>query len=215
MQIQNLYQQLRCPIGKDAVAIGEIMSESNKQMIQNTINKISWPENANVLEIGPGNGKHVSTILNTSKNLQYAGVEISAEMYNESIDNNTDHIESDQASFRLYDGVVLPYDDENFDIILTVNTIYFWENPEDFLEEIKRVVSRHGIICVTFLHEETTQSQDFLGPSFQHFSYNKFLDLVHKCDLKTRSYSLCKESVINKIGQHLDREYGIYQLMRK
>jgi ubiquinone/menaquinone biosynthesis C-methylase UbiE len=38
----------------------------------------------------------------------------------------------------------IPFEDESFDRILTVHTIYFWPDPERGLREILRVLKRGG-----------------------------------------------------------------------
>ncbi|MGK0316027.1 MAG: SAM-dependent methyltransferase [Saprospiraceae bacterium] len=212
MDIQNLKEQLRCPKGDLAKHVGDIMNESNKHMIAKCIDKIDFKGNERILEIGQGNGKHVHDLLQNHKSVSYEGIEISAEMYNESIENNTEYIENDRTVFRLYDGLILPYMNDSFDVILTINTIYFWEDAESFLTEIRRVVSPQGSIYITFLHKETTENQTFLDDDFQHYSYDTFLELVDSCGLVLRRYFLKKECAINKIGQYIDRYYGIYQL---
>jgi SAM-dependent methyltransferase len=50
----------------------------------------------------------------------------------------------------LYEGKKLPFEDETFDKIFTVNTVYFWENPVEFLNEIYRVLKDDGTFVLTF-----------------------------------------------------------------
>ena len=50
----------------------------------------------------------------------------------------------DKARFLLYDGSNLPLEEESFDKVFSVNTIYFWEDPSHMLSELARVLRPEG-----------------------------------------------------------------------
>jgi ubiquinone/menaquinone biosynthesis C-methylase UbiE len=212
MNIPNLAEQLRCPNGDRAIEIGKLMNESNRVLIDKTIEKLLAKTGVKILEIGPGNGNHVAQILESSQDLYYEGLEISAEMYNEAIEENKKYVEEDRAFFRLYEGKLLPYRDQCFDIIISINTIYFWKDSSSFFDEITRVLKPNGKIIITFIHRETTEKQEFLSTNFQHFSHDEFMKLIIQKNLKVSSFTINKENATNKAGKSINRIYGIYQI---
>src|SRR5690606_39310862 len=84
----------------------------------------------------------VTKILKTHTEIQYFGIDISALMHKEAVTANQTYIQNNRADFQLYDGLELPYPKNLFDGIFSVNTVYFWENPQAFLHEIYREIGR-------------------------------------------------------------------------
>jgi SAM-dependent methyltransferase len=54
-------------------------------------------------------------------------------------------------NFSLFYGIKIPFTDSYFDKIFTVNTIYFWIKPSDFISEIHRVLKVKEILIFTFI----------------------------------------------------------------
>jgi SAM-dependent methyltransferase len=54
-------------------------------------------------------------------------------------------------NFSLFYGIKIPFTDSYFDKIFTVNTIYFWIKPSDFISEIHRVLKVKEILILTFI----------------------------------------------------------------
>ncbi|MHC0443676.1 class I SAM-dependent methyltransferase, partial [Flavobacterium sp. 3-210] len=75
-------------------------------------------------------------------------------MFQEARKINRNFVSQKQAFFSLYDGNKIPFEDETFDKVFTVNTIYFWQKPEDLLSEIYRVLKPNGNFCLTFAEED-------------------------------------------------------------
>ena len=118
----QIEKQLSCPTGEEGIEMGHIMNKSNLDMTLNSIRFLDIRKGNSILELGHGNCGHLKIILNSSEDVQYVGLEISDTMRKESLKNNP----NTQATFKLYDGTKIPYPDNHFDHIFTVNTIYFW-----------------------------------------------------------------------------------------
>lgn len=91
------------------------------------------------MEIGFGNGRYISEILNKKDNLFYYGLDFSSTMVKQAEEliasqhlNNAEAIEADLSNN--------PFPNNTFDIALTINTIYFWNNPLEDAKEIYRVL---------------------------------------------------------------------------
>ncbi|MEZ7930152.1 MAG: methyltransferase domain-containing protein [Flavobacteriales bacterium] len=78
----------------------------------------------------------------------------------------------------LYEGINIPYDDNTFDKIFTVNTIYFWENRVQFLAEIKRVLKADGEFSIGFVNESSMRELTFVKNRFELFSKEKINKLI-------------------------------------
>lgn len=136
--LKILAQNLANPQGKKGIEIGEMMNDTNIGMTLESIQTLLIEDDEHILEIGHGNADHVKSILNKATNIKYTGIDISETMHNEAKRLNK-HFEG-QADFVLYEGRKLPFQDKTFAKIFTVNTVYFWEQPVEYLNEIYRVL---------------------------------------------------------------------------
>ncbi len=157
-ELQALAKQLSCPKGDLGKEIGLRMNQSNFGMILSGIEAIQISENDRILELGPGNAAHVNDIFSLNENLKYIGLEISETMVLEACFNNQVLYGEEKVDFQLYDGENIPFENERFDKIFTVNTLYFWNNPHRLLSEIYRVLSKRGFFVLVYLDKETLDS---------------------------------------------------------
>ncbi|WP_052305756.1 hypothetical protein [Pseudopedobacter saltans] len=102
--LQSIAKQLSNPTGVEGIQMGEIMNESNAGMITSTIKTLNLVDNQSILELGHGNCSHLADILNSAKNLEYAGLEISDTMHQQASEKNSPFL-SEKIRFELYDGI--------------------------------------------------------------------------------------------------------------
>src|SRR5205085_6128910 len=107
----------------------------NRLMNLETISQLGIADNDNILEIGMGNGYFVKEILTSAKNVKYTGCDFSYTMVNEAASLNVTL--ASQVKFIQAKAEQLPFDDGYFNKVFTVNTIYFWEDPQCTLAEFK------------------------------------------------------------------------------
>jgi ubiquinone/menaquinone biosynthesis C-methylase UbiE len=166
-ELLEIAKQLSNPEGSEGVKTGERMSHGNGQMIHRTMDLLDIKPNDFVLEIGPGNGGHIHSILETRENVKYQGVDISATMVEEANRMNEEAVKSGRVSFTLSDGKTLDFPDHTFDKIFTVNTVYFWEYPPEYTAEIFRVLKTGGIFALSLSDGQFMKNLPFTKFGFQ------------------------------------------------
>ena len=72
--------------------VAQMMYQTNLSMIKHALRYLSISDADRVLEIGYGNGKHISLFFEKMPNVLYQGLEISPLMYEQSIIQNKKHI---------------------------------------------------------------------------------------------------------------------------
>jgi SAM-dependent methyltransferase len=149
-QAKALASQLKCPMGDTGQELAHSLNLWNLPMIVSALNALGIEEDDRILEAGPGNGGLLNYILSLAENLHYDGVEISPLMYEQARAANNVFIAEGLAEYALYDGVNLPYEDGIFTKVLSVNTVYFWEEPAWLLAEMCRVLTAGGRVCLSF-----------------------------------------------------------------
>lgn len=177
---KNMAAQLRKPQGEDGIKTGEWMNTGNLQMNKNTLSVLD-PQNGDyILEIGMGNGLFVKDIVENKPLLRYTGCDLSQEMVTEAAKLNAAHLKSGQVNFLQGTLLDLPMQDESFDKLFTVNTIYFWDREIDALKELKRVLKPNGLLIIALRPKRQMMHYPFSKYGFNMFSKEELSDLLTK-----------------------------------
>lgn len=139
------------------------MNESHAALTMWGISHFDWRGDENVLDIGCGGGanlKHMSARIKTG---HLTGVDYSKVSVQESRKLNADDIEDGRMDIMEASVEKLPFEDESFDKITTVESFYFWPDPQQNLKEVYRVLKQGG----TFLLVAEIYGRPDLSPAVQ------------------------------------------------
>jgi ubiquinone/menaquinone biosynthesis C-methylase UbiE len=211
--LKILAQNLANPQGEKGIEIGEMMNATNIGMTLESIKTLLIEDNEAVLEIGHGNADHVKSIVNKAQNIHYTGIDISETMHYEAKRLNEEF--KNQAEFVLYEGKKLPFEDKTFDKIFTVNTVYFWEEPVDFLNEIHRVLKDNGTFVLTFGQRNFMEKLLFTQFDFTLYNTDEMEQTVSKSYFKRMKISEKEEEVKSKTGNEtITRNYTVFTIKK-
>lgn len=213
--LKEIAAQLRQPAGEGGLKIADAMHESNIAMTQAAIDSLQLKPNDRVLEIGHGNCAHLNRILEKAAGIKYQGIDISELMNETAISLNRKHVDSKQAEFTLYDGNLLPFEFGSFDKIMTVNTIYFWNEPADFLKEIWKVLKPEGLFSIGFGQKAYMEKLPFTGYGFKLYDDKYFKALIKQSGFEINDSKTFKDHIISKTGEPIDRVFTIAVLRKK
>jgi ubiquinone/menaquinone biosynthesis C-methylase UbiE len=177
-QLQQIAAQLRKPHGDDGLKTAEWMNKGNLRIHLDTLAVLNAEADDKILEIGMGNGFFVKEILAKHPSIIYTGCDFSELMIEESQKINADWISKGQANFILSDVASLPFADNSFNKIFTINTIYFWEDESKALNELKRVLQPNGKLIIGFRPKHYTVKYPFIKYGFKQFSKEDVVKLV-------------------------------------
>ncbi|AZB02101.1 class I SAM-dependent methyltransferase [Chryseobacterium joostei] len=207
-ELKILAQNLANPQGEKGIEIGEMMNATNIGMTLESIRTLLIEDNQHILEIGHGNAGHLKSLLSLAQDLKYTGVDISETMHNEAKKLNKEF--QTQADFVLYEGKKLPFEDQTFDKIFTVNTVYFWENPVEFLNEIYRILKDNGTFVLTFGQRDFMEKLPFTAYDFTLYNNDEMEELVSQSHFKRMKTSEKEEEIKSKTGNEtIQRIYTI------
>ena len=213
-ELKELASQFRKPNGNYGLQIGQAMNETNMSMTRKTLEHLSLMDNDQVLEIGHGNANHLLELLDQAQNLHYFGLEISELMSQESEKFSIENQLTNTSTFQLYDGTYIPFKDNLFDKLFTVNTLYFWQEPTNLLNELNRVLKPNGTLCITFVDEETLNQRAYTDFGFTKYNHDTFRKLVAKSTLKLMSLKQYSEIVRPKMPDEVERKYWVATLTK-
>ncbi|MCC9063005.1 class I SAM-dependent methyltransferase [Flavobacterium piscisymbiosum] len=206
-ELQAIASQLKHPTGEKGIEMGNMMNETNINMTRHSIQNLQIEAGNKILELGHGNAGHVEFIFEQAENIKYYGLEMSELMFQEARQTNRNYVSQKQAFFSIYDGNTIPFEDNSFNKVFTVNTIYFWQEPEKLLSEIYRVLQSKGILCITFAEESFMKQLPFTQFEFELYSTEKAEKLIEKSSFKIINKETLTEKVKSKTGELVDRAF--------
>lgn len=208
---KELAKQLRCPSGEDGVKVGDAMYESNNNMIYKTIDRLKLSPNTDILELGFGNGRHLPYLFSKEENLNYSGVELSNVMLEEARIFNQELVDSKKTMFYTgCDTGRMLFDDKSFDIFFSINTIYFWEEPHKYFQEIYRILRSEGQITLSYIQKDFAMKQEFVSEDIFHFHKTEWLiRLLTNVGFYNIEQWQYMENTKNKLGQSVVRPFVI------
>lgn len=198
--------QLRKPTGNDGLETGVRMNTGNKFINLYTIEAMDIQPNDHILEIGMGNGYFVKDILAKHDSVRYAGLDFSEDMVSESIKMNQKSVEEGKTTFTPGDGSDMPFADNSFDKIFTINTIYFWEDQTKVFQEFKRVLKNDGQIYISVRPKSTMEKYPFVKYGFNVFSKDDLCQLIEQNKFKVTEVIEKEEPLMDKYGQSIAAE---------
>ncbi|GEN65618.1 class I SAM-dependent methyltransferase [Chryseobacterium rhizosphaerae] len=212
-ELKILAHNLANPQGEKGIEIGEMMNATNIGMTLESTKALVIEDDEHILEIGHGNAAHLKTIISLAQNVRYTGIDISETMHQEA--RRLNEAFGNQADFVLYEGSILPFKDETFNKIFTVNTVYFWENPVAFLNEIYRVLKDDGTFVLTFAQKDFMEKLPFTAYDFTLYNNAEMEELISQSHFKRMKTSEREEEIKSKTGEEtIQRIYTVLTIKK-
>ena len=128
-------------------AFGEDFSQdgfSNKEQIDMILQYIPQNDDVHILDIGCGNGKMLGYLQKSSKACIY-GFD-----YSEEAIKTAQILFSEKAEFR--EGIIgqIEYPEEKFDVIISMDTLYFAPDMTAFVAQVKKWLKKDGVFFVGY-----------------------------------------------------------------
>ena len=170
-----LARQLGSPAGAGGRLIFSVMNRYNRPLYEETVRLLA-PSNADsILDVGCGNG-FVLNMLARQYDCIFAGIDTSSSIIETASRRCHKHVESGKITLACQNAGTMSFADASFDKAYTINTVYFWENLNDTMLEIQRVLKPNGLFVNTLYSNETLSR-------FSHtrFGYRRFTveELTH------------------------------------
>jgi ubiquinone/menaquinone biosynthesis C-methylase UbiE len=145
-----LNKQYPCPRGVIGRFAGELMVRQHAEETIWTVSLADIQPTDHVLEIGFGAGKAIELLAEKTTRGSVAGIDLSPTMVKRAKRRNARAVRAGRVTLQQGDAAQLPFEDQQFDKVVTIHTIYFWSNPEAILIEILRVLKPGGMCFITF-----------------------------------------------------------------
>ena len=137
----NRYIAAQC--GKPQGIIGALITTMqnivNAAMYRKAVSLVDVSANDKVLDIGYGNG-HLLKKIYRKNHADLYGIDISDDARAMALRRNTEARKAGKLHLRIGDCCNLPYRDDTFSAVTSINTIYFWSDTLRGLTEIRRTL---------------------------------------------------------------------------
>lgn len=205
-QLEQIANQLSKPDGADGLLTAERMAHTNNNMTRCAIAALNLAEGDSVLEIGFGNGSHVKDLMGHSPLIRYYGVDISETMVEEATKLNESIMTDGMVSFTLTAADRLNFEAGFFDKIYTVNTLYFWEEPQAYAKELFRVLKPDGLLCLAIATKAFMEQLPFTKYKFKLYDAAAVDNLLNEAGFSFVNISAQKDPTTNFAGEMVDRD---------
>ena len=134
----------RKPEGEAGAAMLSRMNESHGPVTEWALSFMDPAGAKQLLDIGCGGGATIGRLAKLAPEAKVTGVDYSPVSVQESRDYNEDLIAEGRVEVLEASVEQLPFDDNTFDRITTVESFYFWPDPQENLKEVRRVLKPGG-----------------------------------------------------------------------
>ncbi len=145
--LKSLFTNCANPQGRMGRAMLWFMNLCHGPLTNWGLDLIHFQDGWTMLDVGCGGGATLKRLLKRSKNSQVYGIDISKESVEKARKVNAQLL--DKRVFVAQGSVEkLPYDNDKFDLVTAVETIYFWPNLPACLQEVRRVLKPGGRFAI-------------------------------------------------------------------
>jgi ubiquinone/menaquinone biosynthesis C-methylase UbiE len=144
--------QFHQPHGFGGRAAGWVMAKrgSNRKRNLWAVGLLDVQPDDRVLELGFGPGVAIEALAQRATSGLVIGIDHSDVMVRQARKRNADAVRAGRVDLRLGSAETLPDFDEQFDRILAVNSLMFWDDPVARLEELRGILRPGGRIAIAY-----------------------------------------------------------------
>ncbi|HUA35335.1 MAG TPA: class I SAM-dependent methyltransferase [Candidatus Binataceae bacterium] len=146
--------QFRNPTGFAGRVAGRIMLVSNRKVNRFVVAQLQIDPDDRVLEIGFGPGGCITMLAEcVTGRGKVAGIDPSSTMIALASSRNRRYLANGRVELKPGTVSAIPYPNDEFDKVCSINNIYFWPSLADDLREIRRTMKSGGILALAFRKE--------------------------------------------------------------
>ena len=145
-----------------------------------------------VLDIGCGTGKLIHGLAEQAGAGYFEGIDFSDTMIAKACRKNRKNIQLGKVKIIKGDFDEMPYENSYFNKVSSVNTIYFWPNPETTARKVSNILKPGGLFIVAFEDIEQLKKKKLNQDRFRFYSADDVKALLANSgfsDIKIKSKS--------------------------
>lgn len=161
-----LAEQLGLPSGWFGQLLLRLLNRKNAPMNDLVLSELQLQSGSRILEIGFGGGDLMSKLVKTGLPAQIVGIERSPEALKVCQNRFQRLIQQGAIEIHLADAAALPFSNQSFNQICTVNTLYFWPDASQVLIECHRVLIPGSTLAIGYTSKTYLEQQKLAQHGF-------------------------------------------------
>jgi ubiquinone/menaquinone biosynthesis C-methylase UbiE len=154
------------------------MNILNPKLYSTILNYLECEPDYVVLDIGFGNGYLIKKLLKKYASIKIYGIEISNDMVNNVSAKNSMSINTGKLTLLLENIEKTSFENKMFDRIITINTIYFWNDLKNCFFEIMRILKPNGIFFNVIFTKDFLDKIIYTKYGFKKFDFNEIVKIT-------------------------------------
>ena len=142
-------RQYRSPSGAMGWLAGERMVRQHGPETAWTLHLLDIQPTDTVLEVGFGAGQAIKLAAEKASNGRVMGIDLSETMVRVATRRNAQAVKAGRVVLAQGNVTALPFEDQYFDKVMTIHTLYFWPELGWALHELYRVLKPGGRLVMT------------------------------------------------------------------
>jgi ubiquinone/menaquinone biosynthesis C-methylase UbiE len=183
----------------------KIMNIINKRQYKAILDNINLEQNDILLDIGFGNGYFINKLFKNNIPINIYGIEISNDMIKNVSKKYNKYIKNGLLKLSLENIVSTSFENETFNKIYTINTIYFWNELEKCFSEIKRILKPKGIFLNAIYTKEYLDNIIYTKYGFNKYSIKDIIKITEENGMKINKIVEIKNNKIYCIISENDK----------
>ena len=186
--------QARKPSGLfGSIVMSTIFNIGNTYLNKMVNETIAVKDNDRVIDIGCGTGNLIKKMASQISDAYIEGVDFSPTMVSIARKKNKNLISEGKVNIVEGDFNTLPHQNESFDKVCSVNTIYFWPNPEIIAQKMSKILKPDGFVVIALEDIEQLKQRNLNPNVFRLYKTEKVKDLLSESgfrkdvDIKTKT----------------------------
>ncbi len=155
---------------------------------------LSIEKDDQILEIGSGTGKLTKKILKGIGKGFVESVDFSQAMVSVSKRRNISYLKKGKVKITHGDFNEILFENNSFNIICTVNTIYFWDNPYIMAKKINKILKPKGRLLIGFEQNNYMKDNKLDNEVFNYYSPEDIEEMLIDTGFNNK---IVTESIIN------------------
>ena len=145
--LKSFFSQCARPEGALGRVMLSFMNYTHAPLTNWGLNLVDVQNGWTMLDVGCGGGFTIRRLLKRSRGARVYGIDISEESVAKARKVNAEVLDK-QVFVTQGSAEKLPYEDGKFDLVTAVETVYFWPNLPNCLQEVRRVLKPSGKFAI-------------------------------------------------------------------
>ena len=145
--LKSFFSQCARPKGALGRVMLSFMNYTHAPLTNWGLKLVDVQDGWTMLDVGCGGGFTIRRLLKRNKDAQVYGIDISEESVAKAKKVNAEVLDK-QVFVTLGSAEKLPYEDGKFNLVTAVETVYFWPNLPNCLQEVRRVLKSGGKFAI-------------------------------------------------------------------